>query len=88
MDKPTIALVPWQQRIVEERDQLRERSEKLEIFIYSGKARALGEPHTSLLYQQYAVMQLYREVLDRRIALFVEVDPFNRPPEDPQTPAA
>lgn len=87
MDKPTIALIPWQRRLVEEREELRQRAERLDAFLKEGSATPLGEPHTSLLYQQFVTMKLLGDILDKRIALFVEVDPFN-PPEEPQTPAA
>lgn len=63
------AYVPWQRRVVDERDQLSERLDKLRDFIESGKAEVLDAPHPRLLSLQFNAMTEYLDVLNKRIAL-------------------
>jgi len=70
MDKSD--LQPHEQRLIDERDQLSERVDRLHAFISTGKAKALGQPHHSLLGAQYAVMASYRDILSLRIDLMLD----------------
>ena len=61
---------PWQQRVVEERGELSDRIVKLNLFLNGESVSALPHEDYLLLTNQYAVMVLYHDVLDRRIARF------------------
>jgi hypothetical protein len=66
----------FQQRVVEERDQLAERLTKLSAFINDNPTfTTLPEAAQDLLVDQEAVMQDYLDILEMRIAGFVEPEP-------------
>lgn len=64
---------PHQERVVAESNELRERLNKLTLFI-SGTGndtfRALGSDDQDLLKEQHVIMSQYLDVLRRRIARF------------------
>ena len=64
-------LAPHQQRVVQERDDLNEKIEKLTVFIEDSPIfRALPDIDAEHLIGQRGAMLLYKEYLDRRIARF------------------
>ncbi|WP_143134684.1 crAss001_48 related protein [Burkholderia ubonensis] len=60
----------WQQRVVDERDQLDERLERLARFIASPKFYELDLYGQHLMHAQHHAMTLYQAALDHRIARF------------------
>jgi hypothetical protein len=62
----------WQLRVIEERDQLVDRLEKLVIFLAKPSRHVLSHEAYGLLVAQQLVMHSYLSVLDRRIALWKE----------------
>lgn len=60
----------WQQRVIDEREELDGRLTKLENFMRSNKWDSVGFVDQSLLEEQRACMTLYRNTLDRRIVGF------------------
>lgn len=60
----------WQQRVVDEAGELRERLDKLNKFMDSGGHKLLPDADADLLVRQRTHMTLYLEVLDERIARF------------------
>lgn len=65
-------LEPWQQRVVEEREQLHDRLVKLDALILTPEFRALPEADRDILMRQQGIMEDYRWILDERIARFAE----------------
>lgn len=63
-------LQPYQQRLLEERDELADRVGKLYEFNKSAIFSALPHLEQQLLVKQYAHMIGYLDALDRRIRLF------------------
>jgi hypothetical protein len=64
-------LAPHQQRVVQERNELNEKIEKLTAFIEDSPIfRALPDIDAEHLIGQRGAMLLYKEYLDRRIARF------------------
>jgi hypothetical protein len=64
---------PHEQRVVEERTQLRERLQKLGAFIDSGPTfHLLRQIDAALLVRQRTAMTDYLNVLDQRVARFME----------------
>jgi hypothetical protein len=63
-------LAPHEQRVVQERITLADRSAKLDAFITGDEFSGLGRPDKILLLRQHAAMTWYLEVLDQRIARF------------------
>ena len=63
---------PHQQRVVDEKEQLGERLEKLIAFLTTDLYKALPEREQELLYFQSRVMEDYYEVLQQRVELFKE----------------
>ena len=60
-------------RVIEERDELNNKILKLGTFIQRSTAfQVLQEAEQELLVEQQDAMIVYRNVLDRRIALFQE----------------
>jgi len=60
---------PYQERVVAEKDELRERLTKLNAFLRSPCLDVPKEEFARLLRQQY-IMELYALVLQERIAAF------------------
>lgn len=60
-------LQPYQQRVMQEREELEERRSALDIFIASPTFQALCPHHQSLLRKQSVVMWQYSCILRDRI---------------------
>lgn len=67
-----MALQPFQQRVVDERQELETRIDKLRAFIPTGTCMALPFKERSRLARQLKAMVEYSEVLAERIDAFVE----------------
>ena len=63
---------PHQQRVIDEKDQLGEKLEKLLAFLSTDIYKSLPQREQELLYFQSQVMEDYYEVLQERIELFKE----------------
>jgi hypothetical protein len=61
---------PHQQRVVDEKNELGERLEKLLAFLQADLYKSLSEQERELLFFQSQVMEDYYEVLEQRIELF------------------
>ena len=57
----------WRTRLIEERDQLEDKMEKLSDFLDADPD--LGEEHMSLLLKQYDAMLEYDMTLNKRLRL-------------------
>ncbi len=64
------ALAPHEQRVFEEREELRGKIVKLHRFLKSEKVEKLPPEDLRLLQEQAKLMWLYLKVLNERIALF------------------
>ena len=64
------SLAPHEQRVIEERNQLEERLEKLGELLAKGKPDFIDEANWDLLNEQCDAMNRYHTVLIRRIRLF------------------
>ena len=60
----------YQQRVVEEREALAEKLQKLTAFIVSGKFSELDAAERTRLLWQQSAMNSYRAALAQRIAAF------------------
>jgi len=60
----------YQQRVIDERNELNERAVKLASFIASEHFAKIDAEQAGLLQQQYTLQIALIEVLDRRIHLF------------------
>ena len=67
-----MTLQPFQQRVVEEKEQLAERLEKLNAFLVTPQCLALPFDERCLLARQAGVMAQYLDILLDRIARFFE----------------
>lgn len=65
-----MTLEPWQDRVVEERDQLKERLGKLSAFIHSEKFDALSAYQQLQLTSQEDSMAAYLDILEERVKNF------------------
>jgi hypothetical protein len=63
-------LQPHEQRVVEERDQLKDRMDKLREFLQKGQPKFIDEKNWALLNEQFDAMNWYYTILDSRIELF------------------
>lgn len=63
-------LQPHEQRVVEERDQLKDRMDKLREFLQKGQSKFIDEKNWALLNEQCDAMNWYYTILDSRIDLF------------------
>jgi len=63
-------LQPHQQRVVTEREELKQKHDKLIDFMKSDKINQLTQLETNLLCLQSDIMSSYLNVLSRRIELF------------------
>lgn len=71
----------WKQRVVEERDALKEKRQKLSDFLHSDAFDKLEPLQKDLLRQQLYVMCAYENTLDMRIGFFEPGISFNEPNE-------
>ena len=60
---------PTKERARVELDELQMRLTKLKHFVESERITTVSDEMADLLRQQYAVMQQYRDILKKRIAL-------------------
>lgn len=60
---------PIKERVKVELDELKMRLTKLKHFVESERITTVSDEMADLLRQQYAVMQQYRDILKKRIAL-------------------
>ena len=63
-------LQPHEQRVVEEKDQLKERLDKLRDFLQKGQSTFIDDKNWALLNEQYDAMNWYYTLLVSRIELF------------------
>lgn len=61
---------PWQQRVVDEREQLQERLQKLQAFLLTDIFHRLSVVDKTILKSQAAGMQFYLDMLNLRISRF------------------
>lgn len=64
--------VPYQDRVIDERNELAARIERLEAFLDGPNAQSLENRVVRLLTRQRAAMMEYRRILDERIEEFPE----------------
>ncbi len=69
----------WQQRILDERELLNTRTEKLRDFINSHAFTDMLFEDRTLMSDQFAAMQKYLEILDKRIERFGNEIPEEAP---------
>ena len=60
----------YQQRVVNEKTELDERTDKLEAFIFGERFKSVPTDEQERMIKQLAVMFSYREILRQRIAAF------------------
>lgn len=63
-------LQPHQERVIDERQRLRERLDKLETFLAGNLIHSLGQEEQVLLWAQRGAMAQYLAILDRRVTLW------------------
>lgn len=63
-------LHPHEQRVVEEKDQLKERLDKLLDFLQKGQPKFIDDKNWALLKEQHDAMNWYYTILLSRIDLF------------------
>lgn len=61
---------PWQVRLIEERDQLRLRFEKLDDFMLTDTFLALPKADIDLIHDQHEAMSDYLDAVEARITHF------------------
>lgn len=61
---------PYQERIIEEKDQLDLKKDKLSVFVQSPYFVEMDDSEQRLLSLQLALMEEYSAVLGQRISLF------------------
>ena len=64
------SLQPHEQRVVEEKEQLKERLDKLMGFLQKGQPKFIDDKNWALLQEQCDAMNWYYTVLISRIELF------------------
>ena len=57
------------ERVVEERNELRDKITKLALFVYSAKIETVDEKQARLLKAQLRVMEEYNDILTERLEL-------------------
>lgn len=57
------------ERVVEERNELRDKITKLALFVYSAKIETVDEKQAGLLKAQLRVMEEYNDILTKRLEL-------------------
>lgn len=68
--EPEQKMTDWQQRVIDERDQLNVKVHRLEMFILSANFQGLERQDQILLNCQLSGMRGYLSVLDLRIERF------------------
>ncbi len=63
-------MLDWQKRVIKEREELANRSDKLDAFLETEDFSNLIPAASALLIAQTFAMKMYAEVLDMRIELF------------------
>lgn len=63
-------LQPHEQRVVEEKEQLKERLDKLMDFLQKGQPKLIDDKNWALLQEQCDAMNWYYTILISRIELF------------------
>lgn len=63
-------LEPYQQRVVDENKELKEKIDKLQAFMLSPKWKELQDIDQYLMSSQLQVMQAYSQILFQRITRF------------------
>lgn len=61
---------PWQERLMAERENLRDKIRTMQGFLAGDGAKALAVEDVELLMEQQTAMAVYLNVLDKRIARF------------------
>jgi len=61
---------PYQERVILERKELAEKTNKLVAFLFGVTFNSLDAMEQARLLKQYACMQFYLGILDERIAAF------------------
>lgn len=69
----TTSLQPWQERVIEEKAELDNKLMKLIEFLKSDAFQDLPLVNIRCLRRQRMVMELYSDILNERISLFLEV---------------
>ena len=57
------------ERVIEERNELRDKITKLALFVYSAKIETVDEKQAELLKAQLRVMEEYNDILTKRLEL-------------------
>lgn len=68
---PTTPYAPWQQRVIEEKQELDKKLKALQEFIGGKQFASLDDVNRGLLLSQREWMFRYSDVLEQRINLFV-----------------
>jgi hypothetical protein len=63
-------LLPHQQRVVVERDELNDKFKKLSVFLKSEKFESVNPDEQKRLRRQHFAMFEYRSILEERISYF------------------
>lgn len=61
---------PHQQRVVDEKNEISDKTSKLESFLGTALYASLPTPEQTRLSRQFLIMQLYEQVLSERIGAF------------------
>ena len=64
-------MLPYQQRVVDEKTELDEKREKLFAFLNIELFCSLDQSEKDLLLSQYEAMGIYSDILRQRISAFV-----------------
>lgn len=65
-------MLPYQERVMKEANELNDKINKLRIFIGSDTFILLTKKERDLLHHQYNIMNTYSDILSDRIELFSE----------------
>lgn len=65
-----MAVEPYQQRVIDEKKELDEKREKLELFFVTSKFAKLDQAEQDRLRIQSEIMSTYSEILRLRIVAF------------------
>lgn len=70
-----MALEPFQERVIAERNELAEKTFKLHTFLHRHPPHKIPEMERHRLWQQYSAMMVYQHCLEERIRAFSATDP-------------
>lgn len=65
-----MSIQPHEQRVIDEKDQLKDKIDKLLDFIQKGQPSFIDDKNWTLLNEQYDAMNWYYTILISRIELF------------------